>query len=169
DPWLPPPEDDINMYDGWSFGLIRSEVGHSMVERAVQSGALVRRPITREEAMQCNHQMSTEKRWRAFRVIETHRRQGKSIPNYGRVAHHFPRHGGLQFIETEFHMLSHIGCFLPQVRGKILWFFLRSGGYYLLWLNSLRRRLKIGLRDTLAYIRRKLFGRKDLDGALVEK
>ncbi|MCI5064433.1 Coenzyme F420 hydrogenase/dehydrogenase, beta subunit C-terminal domain [bacterium] len=159
DPWMAPPTDEIDFHDGWSFALLRSARGEAAFQEALEAGAIGAASVTRKEALACNKQMATEKRWRAFRMIETHRRQGKSIPNYGRTSSHFPHHGGVQFVETELHMLTHIGCFLPRIRGKLLRFFLGEGGYRLLWLNNKRRTVKFFLRDQIARIRRNLFGR----------
>jgi hypothetical protein len=104
--------------------------------------------------------MAGEKRWRAFRTIETHRRQGKPVPVYGDPHQAFPQHSGTQFIKTELHMMSHIFCFLPQFRAAVLRFFLGNGGYWLLWINSKRRAFRFWRRDTLAAIKRSLFGRR---------
>ena len=160
DPWMAPPEDSVNFHDGWSFALLRTERGERAFQEALDEKSIGALPVTRKEALKCNKQMATEKRWRAFRVIETHRRQGKSIPNYGRTADHFPRHSGLQFVETEMHMLTHISCFIPRFRGALLRFFLGNGGYSLLWLNNKRRTFKFWLRDTIAKMKRNLFGRE---------
>ena len=167
DPWMAPPEDDIQFSDGWSFALIRTDRGREAVQSAERTQDISCRTLTHAEAMSCNKQMVTEKRWRAFRVIETHRRQGKSIPNYGRTTKHFPRHSGLQFIETELHMLTHIACFLPSIRGKMLRFFLGNGGYTLLWLNNKRRGLKFFIRDFVSRLRRRIFGRNVSEDSVV--
>ncbi|MGA1192376.1 MAG: Coenzyme F420 hydrogenase/dehydrogenase, beta subunit C-terminal domain [Bdellovibrionota bacterium] len=163
DPWMAPPEDDIRFSEGWSFALLRTARGVAAFESAESDNYISTRALTHSEAMSCNRQMATEKRWRAFRVIETHRRQGKSIPNYGRTTEHFPRHSGMQFVETEMHMLTHIACFLPSIRGKLLRFFLGNGGYWLLWLNNKRRGVKFFVRDGVAGLKRRLFGRGVLE------
>jgi len=159
DPWLAPPEDDVDFYQGWSFGLIRTSRGRKIYDQALAAGALVEKDLTRNEALACNSMMATEKRWRAFRVIETHRRQGRAIPQYMPAGEEFPKHSGLQFIETEVHMLTHIFCYLPRFRAFMLRFFLGSGGYFLFWLNHKRRSFRFWRRDKLALLRRKLFGR----------
>jgi hypothetical protein len=104
--------------------------------------------------------MSTEKRWRAFRVIETLRRQGKPVPAYGPHGFRFPRQSGKQFIKTEIHMFTHIFCHLPKLRGYVLNFTLSGGGYVLLWLNCQRRALRFFLRDNFARVKRALVGRR---------
>ncbi len=157
DPWMPPP-DGVNWYDGWSFGVIRSDRGREAVKSAIESGKLSVVNLTEKEARASNTLMAGEKRWRAFRVIETHRRQGKPIPSYGGIDR-FPRHKGWQFIATEIHMLTHIFCFLPRYRARVLKFFLEEG-YWLFWLNSLRRSLRVYLRDGIAKIKRRIFGRQ---------
>jgi len=160
DPWMSPPEDHVDWYQGWSFTLLRTPRGKEVYDSLVHGGKLVSVPITRREALRSNILMAEEKRWRAFRVIETHRRQGKSIPAYGDPHARFPHHSGWQFVKTELHMLTHIFCFLPKYRAKVLRFFLGSGGYYLFWLNSQRRGLRVWLRDTIARVRRTALGRR---------
>jgi hypothetical protein len=115
--------------------------------------------VTRREALACNRMMGTEKRWRAFRVIETLRRQGKPVPAYGPHGFRFPRQSGKQFVKTEIHMFTHIFCHLPTLRAYVLRFTLSGGGYLLLWLNCQRRALRFLVRDSIAKARRKLFGR----------
>lgn len=159
DPWMAPPEDDVDFFQGWSFGLVRSERGRAIYDQAVARGAIQSRTLTERETRRCNIIMSTEKRWRAFRVIETQKRQGKSVPVYGNYDTIFPRHSGKQFIETELHMLSHLFCFLPRWRARLLRFFLGSGGYALFWLNHKRRSLRFWWRDGREWLRRRLRGR----------
>jgi len=160
DPWMAPPDKGVDFHQGWSFALLRTTRGQSVYHAAVARGALHSKGVTRKEALACNSLMAGEKRWRAFRTIETHRRQGKAIPLYGDPHQEFPRHSGLQFLETELHMLGHIFCFLPRVRDAVLRFFLGSGGYWLLWLNSKRRAFRFWRRDTAAAVSRRLFGRR---------
>jgi len=159
DPWLPPPDNNTDYYQGWSFALLRTKVGIEYYESALTSGAITDKVLTRKEALMCNSMMAHEKRARAFRVIETHKRQGKAIPKYFEYGHNFPSPHGMQLIQTEIHMLTHVFCFLPRLRDSVLRFFLAEGGYRLLWLNSLRRRFRVWRRDTLFKFRTKLFGR----------
>ncbi len=158
DPWLPPPEDSVDWYQGWSFCLLRTENGRKIYQQLVDSGKLKNVTVTAKEARASNKLMATEKRWRAFRVIETHRRQGKSIPQYSVDIDHFPEHKGLQFVETEIHMLTHIFCFLPKYRAAVLRFMLGKG-YWLFYLNNLRRRFRVWSRDSIYNIKKKIFGR----------
>ncbi len=160
DPWMAPPDDDVDFYKGWSFALLRTERGRGIYNDLIASGGAISKSVTRTEALSCNKMMSTEKRWRAFRIIETHRRQGKPIPSYGPYGLEMPKSTGKQFIKTEINMLTHALCYLPKFRAPVLRFTLGDGGYYLLWLNSLRRRLRHIVRDGTAYLKRKTFGRK---------
>lgn len=160
DPWLTPPASDVDFYEGWSFALLRTERGVKYYKQLLDANKVVEHELTNREAHVCNGLMANEKRWRAFRVIETKRRQGRAIPHYGTGIEHFPQHRGLQFIETELHMLTHVFCYLHRLRGGVLRFFLGSGGYWLLWLNNKRRRFRIWRRDSFEKIRRSLFGRK---------
>ena len=159
DPWLPAPDKSVDWYDGWSFCLLRTERGRAAYQSLIDAGKLKSVDVTPKEARASNKLMATEKRWRAFRVIETHRRQGKAIPQYGPGLEEFPKHKGLQFIKTEIHMLTHIFCFLPKYRAAVLRFMLGQG-YWLFYLNSLRRRFRVWVRDSLYNLRIRLFGRK---------
>jgi coenzyme F420 hydrogenase subunit beta len=160
DPWMAPPHSGVDFYKGWSFALVRSERGRLAMHAAATDGAAVHEPVTRREALACNRMMSTEKRWRAFRVIETLRRQGKPIPAYGPHGFRFPRQSGKQFVKTEIHMFTHIFCHLPRLRGYVLRLTLSNVGYILLWLNCQRRAARFLIRDSWANIRNRLLGRR---------
>ena len=160
DPWMAPPEDDIDFKDGFSFALIRTERGKRVFEALEESAQVGVKDLTEREARACNNHMSSEKRWRAFRVIETHKRQGKSVPSYGPHGLQLPKHSGKTFFQTERNVLTHIFCFIPKYRAGLLKFFLGNGGYALLWINNKRRRFKVWSRDTLSALRRKFFGRR---------
>jgi coenzyme F420 hydrogenase subunit beta len=157
DPWMAPPEDDVDFKKGWSFALTRTEVGASYLARAKELGGIDYRLVTDREALACNSLMSGEKRWRAFRMRATLQRQGKPIPEYMITN---PKPTLSHFIKTEISFLTHIGCFLPRIRDPLMRFMLSKGGYYLLWLNSKRRSLRFWWRDTKSRVRRKLFGRR---------
>ncbi len=159
DPWMAPPDDDVNFYDGWSFALVRTEKGRAVCDNAVSNADLFRKAVTRREALLCNKMMSTEKRWRAFRIIETHKRQGRAIPLYGPIDMEMPKQSGWQFLKTEINMITHTFCYLPRYRARVLRFMLSNRGYFLLRLNNFRRVLRTHLRDWYSKMRRKLFGR----------
>lgn len=156
DPWMAPPENSVNFYDGWSFALVRTERAQKVMNGLLEHKKIRAVETTRSESLACNKLMAGEKRWRAFRVIETHRRQGKPIPEYGIS---IPKHSFQHFIKTEIHMLTHIFCFIPKYRAKVLKFML-GGGYWLLWMNEKRRRFRFWRRDTSARIKRAFVGRR---------
>jgi coenzyme F420 hydrogenase subunit beta len=160
DPWMVPPEDDIDFYKGWSFGLIRSDRGAKAIAEMIDKGRILKRALTRQEALSCNEHMSTEKRTRAFRVIEAQRRLGKSIPSYGDPGLVMPKLTWKQLLKVEVNIFTHIFCFIPSFRRALLNFFLGDGGYALLWLNNKRRRLKYWMRKTVSTVKRKVYGRK---------
>lgn len=160
DPWMAPPDESVDFYKGWSFSLVRTERGKKLIDQLKAAKSIIFKTLTRREALACNTMMAGEKRWRAFRVMETHKRQGKPVPAYGPKYIDLPQHSGMQFIKTEMHMFSHIFCFLPRFRATVLKFILGSGGYYLLWINSKRRAFRFWRRDTLEKIRRRFFGRE---------
>lgn len=159
DPWMAPPDRSVDFYQGWSFALLRTPRGVAVYDSLHAANAIDSFEVTRREVQQSNKLMASEKRWRAFRMIETHRRQGKPIPRYGPALTEFPRHRGLQFVKTELHILSHLFCFLPRVRARVLRFMLAQG-YWLFWLNHKRRSLRTFLRDVSTAARRKLRGRQ---------
>jgi len=97
--------------------------------------------------------MGNEKRWRAFRIIETFRRQGRPVPSYGFTA---PKASGKHFILTELNMMSHMFCFIGGTRDAILRFVFSPLGYRLLWLNHKKREFRTWRRDLFAKWRRKL-------------
>jgi coenzyme F420 hydrogenase subunit beta len=160
DPWMAPPHSGVDFYKGWSFALVRTERGRTAMTGCAQSGEVIHEHITRREALACNRMMATEKRWRAFRVIETLRRQGKPIPAYGPHGFRFPRQSGKQFVKTEIHMLTHMFCHLPKLRSFVLRLTLSNFGYLLLWLNCQRRSLRFFVRDSWARVRNSLVGRR---------
>lgn len=159
DPWMAPPHEGVDFYKGWSFALVRTARGQAVVTQALANRDIVNEPVTRREALACNRMMGTEKRWRAFRVIETLRRQGKPVPAYSTHGFRFPRQSGKQFVKTEIHMFTHVFCHLPKLRGYVLKITLSNFGYLLLWLNCQRRTLRFVARDTWARLRRGVVGR----------
>jgi coenzyme F420 hydrogenase subunit beta len=160
DPWMAPPHEGVDFYKGWSFGLARTPRGQAAVDSIARDGDAVVDPVTDREALACNRMMATEKRWRAFRVIETLRRQGKPVPAYGDHGFRFPRQSGKQFVKTEIHMFTHIFCHLPRLRCYVLHLTLSSWGYGLLWLNCQRRKLRFFVRDNIARVKNSLLGRR---------
>ena len=156
DPWMAPPEDDVDFYQGWSFVLARTTRGRAALHSLSARNKIAWRAVSRSEALACNTMMAHEKRWRAFRIIETQRRQGKPIPDYRMPT---PQHSLKHFLMTEIHMLTHVFCFLPRSRAAVLRFILSNGGYAALWLNHQRRTFRNWRRDTLARVKRRWFGR----------
>jgi coenzyme F420 hydrogenase subunit beta len=160
DPWLAPPEDHVDFHQGWSFGLVRTQRGADVLASAEQESKVATLDLTEAEALKCNRHMATEKRWRAYRMIETHKRQGRPIPQYGDFELEFPKHSGKQFVLTEGNLFTHICCFIPRLRAPLLRLFLGPAGYWLLWLNNKRRRVKLWWRDSKNTVLRKLRGRR---------
>ncbi len=157
DPWMAPPEDDVDFYQGWTFALARTQRGARICKDLEERKKIKVVTLTESETLKCNTLMANEKRWRAFRVIETQRRQGKPIPDYG---FEIPKASAEHAVKTELHMLSHIFCFLPRIRGAVLKFMLGSGGYWMLWVNHKRRAFRFWRRDTKAWLKRRLVGRR---------
>lgn len=152
DPWMAPPSDEIDFYDGYSFTLARTKRGEQALINAKEHNSVTMLALDEKSAKKSNTMMGEEKRWRAFRVIETHKRQGKAVPQYGFET---PRPSGSQIFKTEGNMLSHIFCFLPSLRLYVLKLAFSPLGYSLLWLNNKRRRFREWSRDTKASLSRK--------------
>ncbi|MDC0357649.1 Coenzyme F420 hydrogenase/dehydrogenase, beta subunit C-terminal domain [Oligoflexia bacterium] len=159
DPWMSPPNDDVDFKQGWSMALLRTERGVSAYEELVSHKKLESVDLSEAEAYSCNRHMSAEKRSRAFRVIEKYRRQGKAIPWYGGPETKLPKLSLLSLIKAEINLFTHIFCFAHRFRASVLKFFLGNGGYPLLWLNNKRKRFKVWVRDKVFRIR-KTYGRK---------
>lgn len=157
DPWLPPPADDINFLDGYTFTLARSNRAVEYLKQAEQDGALVLRSLPHEIARTSNTMMGEEKRWRAFRILETHRRQGKAVPDYG---FQIPKSSGVQLFLTEMNMLSHMFCFTKSGRQAIFKFMFTRCGYAMLWVNHKRRVFREWRRACYAKNRRRANGTK---------
>jgi coenzyme F420 hydrogenase subunit beta len=157
DPWMAPPEDDIRFGDGWSFGLYRTERGLKTLDLLQKQESLVVREVTRKESLACNKLMAEEKRVRARRFISNDIAAGRSVPEYG-VSFSKPR--AFTRLKAELSAFTHIFCFFPNVRDKILRFLLSDQGYFLLWLNRKRRIMKFRMRDYKAKVLRKMFGRR---------
>ncbi len=155
DPWLPPPADDIDFYEGYSFALSRTAAGEKALSAALAADTIELRRLDPDIARTSNTMMGVEKRWRAFRVIETHRRQGKAIPNY-----HFetPSASGKHLLLTEANMLTHMFCFLKKGRLQLLRLTFSDFGYALLWLNHKRRMFRNWRKGVVARFKRRIHG-----------
>lgn len=151
DPWMAAPTEEINFLDGYSFTLARTEKAKAFLEEAEAAGDLVLKPLEKEVARTSNTMMGEEKRWRAFRIIETRRRQGHPTPLYG---FKIPSAKGLQFVLTELNMLSHIFCFLSCGQKTVMKLVFSPLGYGLLWLNHQKRLFRNFRRDFFAKKRR---------------
>jgi coenzyme F420 hydrogenase subunit beta len=152
DPWMAPPDDVTDFYDGFSFALGRTKRGMEILRSSQANGSIVLQELSREHAKTSNTLMGEEKRLRAWRVIETLRRQGKPIPDYGFET---PTTSGVELIRTELNMFSHIFCFAKKWRLSVLKFVLSPVGYRLLWLNNKKRRFRNWRRDTAAWLKRR--------------
>lgn len=139
DPWMAPPSDDIDFLDGYSFALSRTERGQKSLEDAEQNGDIKLSILPEKLARTSNTLMGEEKRWRAFRLIETRKRQGFAIPDYG---FEIPKPNFKQLVLTELNLLSHIFCFIKVGRKSVLKFTFSRFGYSLLWLNNKKRRFR---------------------------
>lgn len=152
DPWMPTPSDQISFYDGYTFALARTKGAEKVLAEAKNAGDIELIPLARKTAKTANTAMGVEKRHRAFRLIETRRRQGYAVPNY-----HFkiPKASGKEFLLTELNILSHIFCFVKPGRAAVMKLLFSPVGYALLWLNHQRRTFRDWRRNTAAKARRR--------------
>jgi len=139
DPWMAPPSEDIDFLDGYSFALSRTERGERALQKARERGDIALSPLKRKNAKTSNTSMGEEKRWRAFRLIESRSRQGLPVPDYG---FKIPKPDFKQLVLTELNLLSHLFCFVKTGRDLILKLTFSKVGYYLLWLNSKKRNFR---------------------------
>jgi coenzyme F420 hydrogenase subunit beta len=160
DPWMAPPADDVNFKDGYSFVMGRTERGVQALRKAESTGAIKLRLLNPIVARECNLETALEKRYRAFRVIETRRRQGHAIPDYG---HEIPNMNGIRAIRVEINMFTHVLCYLPKLRGYMLRLIFSPVGYWMMWTNHQRRVVKFRLRDVFMKLRRKFLLGSDVE------
>jgi coenzyme F420 hydrogenase subunit beta len=157
DPWMAPPEDDISFEKGWSFGLIRSRKADQLIASLAARGILEVRNTTRSESLTCNRKMSEEKRLRAWYTLSQDKQRRAPLPEYQLC---IPKLGWNDMLKARSNRFSHLFCFTSEWNTRVLKFLLTDFGYVLLYLNHLRRGLKVYLRDKIAYVRRKLLGRR---------
>jgi coenzyme F420 hydrogenase subunit beta len=160
DPWMAPPADDVDFREGYSFVLARTKAGDDALRGAESSEVLKLRRLEPEIARTSNTMMGIEKRWRAFRVMETMRRQGHAVPEYGFET---PHASGKHKILTEFNVLSHILCFFKIGRLQVLRFAFSPMGYRLLWLNHKRRTFRDSRRAWVAKLKRRISGKQSIE------
>ena len=153
DPWMPKPSDHISFFDGYTFTFARTKNAERVLEGAKQAGDIELLSLRPETARTANIAMGEEKRHRAFRLIETRRRQGHAIPTYN---FKIPRASGKEFILTELNILTHIFCFVETGRKTIMNILFSPVGYFLLWLNHHRRVFRDWRRDAVAKAKRKV-------------
>lgn len=156
DPWMAPPQEGIDFFQGYSFTLARTKVGKEAIKRAQERNAIKVVPIREDQARASNTMMATEKKNRAFRIIETRRRQGLAIPEYGVE---IPRVTGKHLVKTEIGIITHIFCFLKRWKTIPLAFVFSPAGYWLLRMNYFRREARIFLRDKIAIWKERRLGR----------
>ena len=162
DPWMPRPSNDINFYDGYTFVFARTELAQKVLESAKEARDIDLIPLKRKTAKTANIAMGVEKRHRAFRILETRRRQGHAVPEYG---FDIPKASGKEGILTELNMLSHLFCFVEPGRKLLLKLLFSPVGYSLLYLNHLRRSFRDWRRDTFARIKREFFEKQNQNEA----
>ncbi len=145
DPWMKSPSEDIDFQEGYSFTISRTDKGEEILQKVRETGDIHLSPLSKKHAQTSNTLMGEEKRWRAFRVIESRKRQGFPIPDYGIE---IPKPTGKQLILTELNLLSHLFCFIKVGRKTILKLTFSKLGYFLLWLNNKKRNFRDWRRDS---------------------
>ena len=147
DPWMAPPSPEIKFTDGYSFVLARTPRALEALKKAADADAIHLYKLRREEAKGANSIMGREKRWRAFRIIETLHRQGRPAPEYNMA---LPKPSFKHLILTEINLITHILCFVCKFRSIFLRIALSPVGYLVLWLNFQKRCFRDWRRDKRA-------------------
>jgi coenzyme F420 hydrogenase subunit beta len=138
DPYLPEPQ-GVSLKDGWSFALIRSELGRKALDLSLQRGDIVIKELSQAEALKCNAVMIREKKDRAYYQIRKNRSVGKFSPIYTQSETDIPCLNRTQKIKVKLNLLSHWFCVRPAGRDRALRFFLGNVGYQFLKLNHYRK------------------------------
>jgi coenzyme F420 hydrogenase subunit beta len=152
DPWMPTPGENIDFYQGYSYLMTRTDRGEKMLHSATQTGNLALLKLSREATKTCCVAMGTEKRLRAFRLLESRKRAGLAVPNYGFSIPKPPQGSGRfhHVLATEVNLLTHTFCFLTRFRDSVLRFWLSPVGYKVLRLNNFRREFRTWRRNRKA-------------------
>ncbi len=151
DPWMPTPAGHIDFHQGYSYLVTRTERGESLLQKVIQKEDLTALKLSKEAARTSNYAMGSEKRRRAFRLLESRKRQGLPVPNYGFEIPRFPIKGNLKhFLETEINLITHIFCFSKTYRNAVLKFWISPVGYFILKLNNIRREVRTIMRNRKA-------------------
>jgi len=152
DPWMPTPSENLDFYQGFSYLVTRSDRGERLLHKARSGGHINLLKLSEAAARTSNLAMGTEKRRRAFRLLETRRRHGLPVPNYGFTVPKMGHGNGhlKHFIETEVNLITHVFCFNTRFRDWVLKFWLSPVGYGILKLNNIRRHFRTILRNRKA-------------------
>lgn len=138
DPWMLPPE-NITFNDGYSFVLARTKRGLEALQNCEQQDKIKLHELDVTAAKTCNITPGSNKRWRAFYLINKNKNKQKPVPSY-----HFelPRLSLKWSIKSRIDIFLHSASFRKGSKKHFLLFIFSPLGYSLLWLNNQRRRLR---------------------------
>ena len=139
DPWMPPPNANINFKKGYSFVLARTDRGLEALQSSHDLNKVSLQELDVKTAKTCNSRIGNSKRWRAFYYINKNQHHKKPAPNY-----HFdiPKLSLKWHIKSKLDILTHSMSFKNFNKKPILLFVFSPVGYILLWLNYQRRALR---------------------------
>ena len=143
DPWMPSPSPEIDLKDGYSFVLVRTERAKELIRKAAEHGVISVIPLQREQALNANHIMTREKKDRAFYLIRRNQARSLPTPSYNSEV---PVVEGMALWRVKAGLVTHLPCFWhqgPLARLRVMLFRLALSpvGYFLLWCNNIRRQL----------------------------
>ncbi|MFN8391591.1 MAG: Coenzyme F420 hydrogenase/dehydrogenase, beta subunit C-terminal domain [Bdellovibrionota bacterium] len=165
DPWMPQPREDVDFYQGYSYLMTRTERGEKLLHRAASAPSLGLEllKLSASATKTCCVAMGTEKRKRAFRLLDSRKRAGLPVPNYG---FEIPKaHGKKKLkhaIEAEVNLITHWFCFSTRFRDSVLRFWISPVGFVILRANRMRRDFKEWYRNFSAERRRKRHSVNDI-------
>lgn len=108
DPWMPSPSSEIDLNDGYSFVLVRTERAKELIKRAADHGAISVIPLQRKQALSANKIMTKEKKERAFYLIRRRTALCLPTPSYNSE---LPAVVGVALWRVKVSLIAHLPCF----------------------------------------------------------
>lgn len=128
---------NINFNDGYSFVLVRSDIGNELINFAFENNAISIKELPKEIADKCNKKMLKSKKLRAWYFIK---KEGKV--DFGDYEKLIPNLSQEKLLKQRISNIFHILCFYPSIRNFILKILLSNFGYIFLYINNLKRKFK---------------------------
>lgn len=135
DPWIKN-YNKVDLKDGYSFVVVRSNEGQKYVNFALKSGDITRKELSKEDILLCNKKMLLAKKRRAFYFIKKERKV-----NFGEFEKLIPKLSIKDKCIQKFSNILHFFCFHPRGRNIIVRMLFSNIGYVFLYINYLRRKI----------------------------